>query len=141
MEKLALHLQKLTGYKIIRINGKFYDHFDRKMQYILDAGPQHWLYLFEHASFILAKSFHATAFAINFRRPFLSILTGKKDHDSRQIHLLNQLGLTSRAITIGNKFPGMADMDLHFKENNSSIEQLEAAKIESIRYLKKIIEN
>jgi hypothetical protein len=141
MENLALYIQKLTGLKVMRLNGKFYDYFDKKIHYILDAGPQHWLSLFDHASFILAKSFHATAFAINFNKPFLSILTGKKDHDSRQKHLLELLGLENRKITVGDKFPEMSVLDLSSDDYSHPIERLKAEKMKSEEYLKNAIEN
>lgn len=141
METLALYIQKQTGFNVVRLNGKFFDYFNKKMHYILDAGPQHWLSLFDHASFILAKSFHATAFAINFKKPFLSILNGKNDHDSRQKYLLTLLGLESRAITIGDRFPKNSNLELFFEDYSSSIELLNLEKIKSEKYLKNAIEN
>ena len=141
MERLALHIQKLTGFMIVRLNGKFYDFFNKKIHYVLDAGPQHWLSLFDNASFILAKSFHATAFAINFKKPFFSLLVGKSDHDSRQKHLLALLGLENRSITIGDKFPAKCDLDFCFEDYNSAFEQLKEEKIKSEKFLKNALEN
>ncbi|WP_340112513.1 polysaccharide pyruvyl transferase family protein [Maribellus mangrovi] len=105
LEKLALHIQQKTGYKIIRINGKFYDYFNSNMKYILDAGPAEWLGFFANAAVILGQSFHATAFAVNFEKPFLSILRGKENHDSRQKQLLEILKLQHRSIVAGERFP------------------------------------
>jgi len=105
MEKLALHIQKYTGWEIVRINGKAYDYFNRKMTYVLDAGPAEWLSYFSGAEFILAQSFHATVFAIIMERNFLSILKGNDDHDSRQKNILKLLNLENRAICFGDAFP------------------------------------
>lgn len=40
------------------------------------ALPQVFLSLMAHASFVVASSFHGTAFAINFNRPFLTVTPG-----------------------------------------------------------------
>lgn len=119
MERLALHIQKTTGWKIIRINGKFYDFFNKKINYVLDAGPAQWLSLFANASIILGQSFHATAFSVNFQIPFIPILRGNKDHDSRQKHFLILVNLEDRAITIGDEFPIVDEslLSVDFKES------------------------
>ena len=44
-------------------------HGDRD---ILSAGPLEWIRLLHQASFICTDSFHATAFALKFRKPFLA---------------------------------------------------------------------
>lgn len=105
MEELALHISKTTGYKVVRMNGKFHDYFNRSVHHVLDAGPAEWMGYFANASFVLGRSFHATAFAINFRVPFLSILKGNPDGDTRQKHILDLLGIPDRAITSGAPLP------------------------------------
>jgi hypothetical protein len=44
-------------------------HGDRD---ILSAGPLEWIRLLQQASFICTDSFHGTAFALKFRKPFLA---------------------------------------------------------------------
>ncbi|MFZ2284905.1 MAG: polysaccharide pyruvyl transferase family protein [Lutibacter sp.] len=134
MERLALHIKKHTGYKIIRINGKFFDYFNKSMQYILDAGPAQWLGLFANASLILGQSFHATAFAVNFERPFIPILRGDDNHDSRQLQFLKLIGLENRAITVGDKFPEV-DKSLLEVDFKAPIEVLDKERKNSIIFL------
>lgn len=104
MEKLAKHLKRTAykDHKIVRINGKFYDYFNKEMEFILDAGPAEFLGLFKNASLVLAQSFHATVFSIIFEKKFISILRGDSNHDSRQIQILTLLGLEDRIIYIGD---------------------------------------
>ena len=54
--------------------------------------------LFRDASIILANSFHGTAFAINFNRPFISFYPGDGDLGTRQRSILQILRLEDRAI-------------------------------------------
>jgi hypothetical protein len=139
MERLALHIKSFTGYDIVRVNGKFHDYFNKDMTYILDAGPSEWLGLFANASLVLAQSFHATAFAINFERPVVPILLGNAHHDSRQTHLLGMLNLNYRALTVGDKFPVFNDQLFECDYSESS-EKLEKERYASLEFLKASIE-
>ncbi|WP_026660945.1 polysaccharide pyruvyl transferase family protein [Butyrivibrio sp. AC2005] len=40
---------------------------------IYDAGPLEFLYLIDHASFVITNSFHGSAYSIIFDRPFLTV--------------------------------------------------------------------
>lgn len=60
------------------------------------ALPQNFLSLMGHASFVVASSFHGTAFAINFNRQFLTITPGA--FSSRIASLLALTGLQERRI-------------------------------------------
>ncbi len=98
--------QKIVGDRdilIVRTNGKFTDYFNRKIHYLLDVGPLEWLGLLANAEFVLAGSFHGTVFSVQFHRPFMSIVTGDKDHDSRQMNLMSELGLENNALYIGEQ--------------------------------------
>lgn len=140
MERLAKYIQKHTKYEIIRINGKSYDYFSRKIKYVLDAGPLEWLGLFSNASFILAQSFHATAFSIIFEKPFLSIIRGESNHDSRQLNLLKLLEITDKAIVSGETFPDLGNID--FNGNYEHVnELLQKERMNSIEYLKRALKN
>jgi len=135
MERFALKIQAETGYDVIRINGNFFNYFNRKIKYILDAGPKEWLGYIANAEIILAASFHATAFAVNFNRPFISILRGNENHDLRQINLLHLLKIENRTININEKLPQISDDLLKFDFTNVNT-HLEKARMKSISYLK-----
>ncbi len=138
MEDLALHISKLTGYRIVRINGKCYNYFSRRMRYVLDAGPSEWMGILSGASLILGQSFHAVAFSIILQRPFFAILQDTPDHQSRQVHILKLLGLEDRAIRRNDTFPPCDGLNLavDFRTANQRlIEQRE----QSLSYLKQAL--
>lgn len=66
----------------------------------LDVGPCEFLSMIKHAEFIVTNSFHGTAFATTFERPYVSVVTGKAD--TRMYSLLTQLGLSDHLVTKEN---------------------------------------
>lgn len=81
---------------------------------IVDAGPAHFLSIMKNAEFVVTNSFHGTAFSINFCRPFYTLARRGKNNNSRQINLLNLLGLTDRLLFEGIVPP--EDISLDFTE-------------------------
>lgn len=65
-----------------------------------DKNPsvESWLAHFDRADFIVTDSFHGTAFSINFRRPFLSIVNPDRGAD-RFTSLLDSVNLRERLIS------------------------------------------
>ena len=120
MERFAIHVQKFTGWDILRLNGKFYNYFDKKMEYVLDAGPKEWLGYMANASLILGQSYHATVFAVNFKRPFYSFLRGEVNHDARQKEFLSLIGLQKRSVVCGDLFPNFSTSDFSIDWSDSS---------------------
>lgn len=93
------HQSEVYKEKITRIaeeNGlKVYELMSDKMQELLTATPDQFVYLIEHAKLVCTDSFHATVFSILFNKPF--ILHQREDGlasmSSRLETLLNTLGL------------------------------------------------
>lgn len=141
MERLAKYLikEKYPNHKILRLNGKFYDYFNNKMEFVLDAGPAEFLGIFKNASIVLAQSFHATVFSILFEKEFVSILRGSENHDTRQLNLLSLLGLNERKVFIGEDFN---KIDVLEKKIDYSVVNtvLGLEKEKSLNYLKKSLE-
>lgn len=69
---------------------------------IFDAGPAEFISLIKNASLVLTDSFHATAFSINLKVPFVSLCRfdkeDKKSMNDRLITLLNMVGLEQRLV-------------------------------------------
>ena len=63
------------------------------------ATPPLFLSLFMGASFVVASSFHGTAFSVNFRKDFITVMPGH--YGSRVDSLLEQLGLQDRKYVAG----------------------------------------
>ena len=139
MEKMAKEIAKSRNLKIVRLNGKFYDYFNKKMEFVLDAGPAEFLGLFKNAEVVLAQSFHATIFSLIFEREFIPILRGDSNHDTRQLNILKMLGLESRAMVVGDQFAKIDDFaTLDYRNINLRIIE---ERNKSLEYLKNALED
>lgn len=92
--------------------------------------PEDFVDLFENSSFVVTTSFHGTAFAINFNKPFYSIYDSESD-DDRIRSLLNQLNLQDRGLSIHEKIPVLDD-NINYSDANARLIEL---REEGIRYL------
>lgn len=135
--------EKLVGDRdimIVRTNGKFTDYFNSKIHHLLDVGPLEWLGLLANAEFVLAGSFHGTAFSIQFHRPFMSVLIGDKDHDSRQLNLLQEMGLENNALYVGEDNIDKIESSMYGVDWNKTDNIIETFRESSLMYLKNAIE-
>lgn len=93
LDRLVTEYKKL-GYAIILVGG-----FSKRCQcdyHIKDAGPLDFLTYLYHADVVISNSFHATAFAHVFHKPFWSILPERNGERIRS--LLAVSGLTDRGV-------------------------------------------
>ncbi|MBR4085149.1 MAG: polysaccharide pyruvyl transferase family protein [Lachnospiraceae bacterium] len=63
----------------------------------LDIGPREFLSMIKYADFVVTNSFHGTAFATTYKKPYVSIVSGKPD--LRMESLLKQLGLSDHLVS------------------------------------------
>lgn len=84
----------LPVYNIVPPPRKMFCGIPRK----LDVGPREFLSIIKHADFVVTNSFHGTAFATTFEKPYISIVTGKAD--TRMESLLSQLGLSAPLVNV-----------------------------------------
>ncbi len=90
---------------------------------IFDAGPAEFISLIKNASLVLTDSFHATAFSINMKTPFISLCrfdkSDKKSMNDRLVTILNMVGLSDRLVdandTISNDFLYDIDFEMAHK--------------------------
>lgn len=76
---------------------------------ITTAGPGEFLYLFNHASYIVTDSFHGAAFSVIFQKEFLVV--PHKTRGARMIELLRRLGLEKRIISGENREIDQCEID------------------------------
>lgn len=93
------------------------------------ANCETFLELMYNASFIVASSFHGTAFAINFQKEFITITPDK--YNIRMEDLIGTLNLSSRVINI-NQPLSMPLQHIDFTKVNK---QIEAWRFKSLSYL------
>ncbi len=128
--KFAERLSKITGYKIVTINGN--PRQPIKAKYVLNAGPIEWLSLIMNAEFVVTNSFHGVAFSINFEKKFyVELLDSKFGVNSRLENIIEKFGLEERQIKEGNDIN--IDDEINYININNKL-SLEREK--SIKYLK-----
>lgn len=96
MDKAMEIIRKKTGYEVVVLASQP-NHFIKGDRYIYDAGPKEFLGYFANADFIVTTSFHGTAFATIFNKPFYNFTIDSLS--SRTNNLLKMLGLENRAIS------------------------------------------
>lgn len=84
---------QLPVYAITTINSGLKYGADRDL---ISVGPREFLWLFEHAEFVVTSSFHGTAFSIIFEKQFYTL--PKRDTAERMVDLLNSLDLQDRIV-------------------------------------------
>lgn len=105
-----------------------------------DIGPEEFVSLFRHASFICTQSFHGTVLSLLYNKPFFAFDRQTKAYVSgvfsRIQDLLKKVGLTDRILLPGQNLPDRFDM-LNFDNANAVIERERAA---SLQFLKDALE-
>ena len=100
---------------------------------IRNAGPQEFIKYFYHSNFIITDSYHGTCFALNFGKPFISVIKGEKS--SRICDLLSILGKKERHISSKKQF----SKQLLEYDKVGLIDLLNNLRKNSIQYLNKNI--
>ena len=100
----------------------------------LDVGPREFLSMIKYAEFVVTNSFHGTAFATTYEKPFVSIVSGKPD--LRMKSLLDQLDLSNHLVHL-DEIDVDEIMDTDFGKVKEKKKQLRRS---SLRYLKDALE-
>ena len=136
-EKLFRFAKKLAeekGMDLLVIGGNFIKKFknsDKKVNYCVDIGPKEWLYLMNHAEYVVTNSFHGTAFAINFHKEFY--VEFSSFFNSRLENIIRLTGLENRVI---NNTVGLSKERIDYiKVNNKLADLMEESKA----FLSKVI--
>lgn len=95
VKKKAVELAQKNKWEIVEIKQRF--SFDFSHRYAYTSSPVEFVSLFRDAQFVVTTSFHGTAFAIIFRKPF--IVAGLKFAPDRILSLLSLLDLTDRCLS------------------------------------------
>ncbi|MGF7409753.1 polysaccharide pyruvyl transferase family protein [Providencia alcalifaciens] len=96
-----------------------------------DICVEHFIQLFENASYVVTSSFHGTAFSANFGIPMYSVIDDINNQDDRQASLLSKLGISNCLVSVGTKFENI-DPTYNFEEEQT---KLNIMRKESINYL------
>ena len=107
-------------------------HSLKHSKLVAECGPYEFLSLFMNASYIVTTSFHGTAFALNFNKPFCAIIQDYSGKDSRIYDLLEKVGKKDNAILYNVP---IKDVRKIIKEKSNDISLLENYRKKSIDYL------
>lgn len=90
--------------------------------------PEDFLSLFGYADFVVTNSFHGTAFAINFEKPF--IVVPRKEFNSRITSLLKLVNLSERLVNSEKDALTVSSKEIDYQSVNSilNIERNKAQK-------------
>lgn len=102
-----------------------------KLIYLPDI--ERFLSFIKGAEYIITDSFHGTAFAINFNKQFIEILTDKQT-ETRNISLLKLTGLENRIIKDYNDF-SIKDRPINYEPVNSIIKKARETSIEALKQM------
>lgn len=133
----ALALSKRTGWPIVQLAGAR-RKIEGAREIVFDAGPREFLGLFQHAAAVVTNSFHGAAFSLQFKKDFFTSMSPKERREptfSRIYSLLSRLGCADRIIGLDTTAPIDAKMDY-----DQVYERLEAARADSLAYLKAAVE-
>lgn len=100
----------------------------------LDVGPREFLSMIKYADFVVTNSFHGTAFSTTYKKPYVSIVSGKED--PRMASLLEQLGIKNHLVEKNN-----INLDEVFKTDYENVEKLKInLRKSSVDYLRRALE-
>ena len=102
---------------------------------ISNIDPLKLMSYFLHADYVVASSFHGTAFSVNLNKPFISV--APKCFNTRAQSLLNLVGLSERLITFDSYSLDRALATIDYTSVN---EILESERTKSMKYLKSVVE-
>lgn len=137
---LTEYLRKITNYEVVILNEYIRDFF-KPYHKAYSASPEEFVGLFRDASLIYTNSFHGTAFATIFEKPFISAIAVdqkqvENNNDSRKIDYLRTIGLENRLYQSG--FPDKEHvLNIDYSEAEGKIRNY---RERSLSYLKLALE-
>ena len=138
LKELALKIAKEEDLKVVRITkDAALVEKDGSIINVTDAGPSEFLWMFDHADFVVTNSFHGTAFSINFNKDFFVVTPARMNNNSRQQSILRLFNLSERIIKEGEPLPANNLWKIDFVPVNDILER---ERTKSKDYLKKAID-
>lgn len=135
MSEVIDNIKKQLNIPVVYLHVNSIDHY-RIGSSITSAGPYEFLNLFMNASFVITSSFHGTAFALCFEKPFYAIVPSDSSSDSRIFSLLENVGAKQRAIYTNKRIEGKLPIDLEYTNITSKMDEIRRI---SLKYLKEMI--
>lgn len=135
LDDVVYQIQKQLNIKVVYLHVNAIDHYHIGKS-ITSAGPNEFVRLFMDASFIVTSSFHGTAFALNFQKPFYAIIPNKLSSDSRIQSLLSRVGAEDRAVCIEDDDINKLDINMDYTKIQNNLDEF---RKESILWLENVL--
>ncbi|WP_318513959.1 polysaccharide pyruvyl transferase family protein [Photobacterium leiognathi] len=124
-------ISKKLGLKVVYLAAK--TNFRIPADHISDASPEQFLYLFNHAKFVVTTSFHGTVFSIINNVPFVTIGFGN-DIDARSLSVLEILNLEKRIVFTKDDIINLTDfLDVNFDLSNKLLTDFKKLSIDYLQ--------
>lgn len=128
VEEKIDELSKKTDLPVVTIGGTFITKLKNKLV-TGSIGPNEWLYVLDHADYVVTDSFHGAAFSIILHKNLWVSLASSTN--SRLKTLIHTFGLDNRVIT-----DGLKDCDIDYNNVQKIMDEKRAY---SLDFLKKAI--
>ncbi len=138
VDDLAREMQKQTGYEIVRVARPPHYLGEPRTHYRVGASPEEFLSLVRDSEMVLTTSFHGTAFAVNYGKPVLTVVKDRNASDSRQVSLMESLGLNDQIITIQDPLTNASQAQYDVEKEQTRLSKLRES---SLDYLRKALSN
>jgi hypothetical protein len=124
LKEFALYIAKEKNAKVVRLTKDAAAvEMDGSVINVPVAGPSEFLWMFEHAAFVVTNSFHGTAFSINFNKDFYVVTPARKKNNSRQQSILKLFNLSERLINEGEPLPQKGLWNIDYNPVNKILEE------------------
>lgn len=132
MTNKAIEIAKILNIKIVSLGKKIPNSI-----FLKTIGPGEFLYLCDHAEYILTNSFHGTVFSLIYNKPFLTFENG--NYNSRMETILNITNQQKRMVTKNEKVEKLLRLLIN-KEDYDFENIIEKELNKSKEFLKKSLE-
>lgn len=136
VHEIADYLANIIQCPIIEIRSNV--ALNKQKWYKEELSPADFVSLIANATFVLTCSFHGTAFAVNFHKPFYSVLI--KGMDTRAASLLEQTGLTARGIYTLHDINKNQMFNLNYKNVEKRLDLLRKESLDYIDNSLKLVD-
>ena len=131
-ENIILQLAAHFGYKPFRVNSR-YENYNAPLIERVQPSVEQWLKGFYEAEFIVTDSFHATIFAILFRKPFIVI--GNRERGLSRLHsLLCMFSLEKHFVFTSGQINFNMDYSIDTQELDIILDKLRSDSIDYLTY-------
>lgn len=124
---------KLRKLQIVYLQCNNLEGVLKKGMMVSSAGPYEFLWLFEHASFVITSSFHGTIFSLLFEKQFFSV---SSKEDDRIASLLDKVHLSDRLVSNVSEISDKKDINYAVVSKN-----VDHFRSQSFDFLKESIDN